>query len=140
MRRPCTTTREQPLLSSHSQRKDHAAAKTQHSHKKKKLLKKNLPPNKSLRAEVFTVEFYPVIVCVCSVAQSCPNLCNPMDCNPPGSSVHGIFEARILEWVAMASSRGCSQPRDQTHTSWSSCTGRQILSLPLRPPEKPSSI
>ena len=41
--------------------------------------------------------------------QSCPTLCNPMDCNPPDSSVHGIFQARILEWVAMLSSRGSSQ-------------------------------
>ena len=40
----------------------------------------------------------------------------------PGSSVHGIIQARILEWVAMPSSRGSSQPRDQTHVSWGSCT------------------
>ena len=39
-------------------------------------------------------------VCVCVCAQSCPTLCNPVACNPPGSSVHGIFQARILEWVA----------------------------------------
>ena len=42
--------------------------------------------------------------------QLCPTLCNPMDCSPPGSSVHGILQARILEWVAMPSSRGSSQP------------------------------
>ena len=42
--------------------------------------------------------------------------CNPMDCSPPGS-VHGIFQARIMEWVAMPSSRGSSQPRDQTQVS-----------------------
>ena len=47
-----------------------------------------------------------------SVAQSCLTLCNPIDCSPPGSSVHGILQARILEWVAMSSSRGSSQPRD----------------------------
>ena len=46
--------------------------------------------------------------------QSCPTLCNRMDCNPPGSSVHGILQARILEWVAMPSSRGSFQPRDPT--------------------------
>ena len=45
--------------------------------------------------------------------QSCPTLCDPMDCSPPGSSVHGILQARILEWVAISSSRGSSQPRDQ---------------------------
>ena len=53
----------------------------------------------------------------------CLTLCNPMDYSPPGSSVHGIFQARILEWVAISSSR----PRDQTHISCISCTGRQIL-------------
>ena len=36
------------------------------------------------------------------VAQSCPTLCDPMDCSPPGSSIHGIFQARILEWVAIS--------------------------------------
>ena len=44
--------------------------------------------------------------------QSCPALCNPMDCSPPGSSVHGIFQARILECVAISFSRRSSQPRD----------------------------
>ncbi|MES6266278.1 hypothetical protein U6R57_12305, partial [Cutibacterium acnes] len=51
------------------------------------------------------------------VAQSCPTLCDPMDCSPPGSSVHGILQARILEWVAISFSRGSSQPRDQTQVS-----------------------
>ena len=59
-----------------------------------------------------------------SVAQSCPTLCNPMDCSPPCSSVHVIFQARILEWVAISFSRGSSRPRDWTHVS---CTGRRIL-------------
>ena len=58
------------------------------------------------------------------VTKSCPILCDPMDCSPPGSSVHGIFQAEILEWVAMLSSRGSSQPRDRTHVF---CIGRQIL-------------
>ena len=48
------------------------------------------------------------------VAQLCPTLCNPMDCSPRGSSVHGILQARILEWVAVPFSRGSSRPRDQT--------------------------
>ena len=51
------------------------------------------------------------------VAQSCPTLCNPRDCSPPGSSVHGILQTRILEWVAMPSSRGSSQPRNRTQVS-----------------------
>ena len=51
-------------------------------------------------------------VCAClSAAQSCLSLCNPMDCNPPGSSVHRIFQARILEQVVMPYSRGASQAR-----------------------------
>ena len=51
------------------------------------------------------------------VAQSCPTLCNPMDCNLPSSSVHGIFQATILEWAAISFSTGSSQPRDQTQVS-----------------------
>ena len=51
------------------------------------------------------------------VTQSCPTLCDPMDCSPPGSSVHGILQARILEWVAIPFSRGSSQPRDHTQVS-----------------------
>ena len=59
--------------------------------------------------------------------QLCPTLCNPMNYSPPGSSIHGILQARILEWVAMPSSRGSSQPRDQTHVSYISCIGRWVL-------------
>ena len=51
------------------------------------------------------------------VVQSCPTLCDPMDCSLSGSSVHGILQARTLEWVAMPSSRGSSRPRDQTRVS-----------------------
>ena len=51
------------------------------------------------------------------VMQSCPTLCSPMDGSPPGSSVHGILQARILEWVVMPSSRGSFQPRDWTCVS-----------------------
>ena len=68
-----------------------------------------------------------VCVCVCSVIQSCLTLCNPMHCISPVSSVHEIFQAKILEWVAISSSRGSSQPRAWT---WVSCVfliGRQIL-------------
>ena len=63
----------------------------------------------------------------CCCAQSYLTLCDPMDCSPPGSSVRGILQARILEWVAMPSSRGPSWPRDRTHVSYVSCTGRQVL-------------
>ena len=48
---------------------------------------------------------------LCSVTQLCL-FCDPMDCSPPGSSAHGVFQVRILEWIAISSSRGTSQPRD----------------------------
>ena len=51
------------------------------------------------------------------VAQLCPTLCNPMYCSLPHSSIRGIFQARILEWVAISFSRGSSQPKDQTQVS-----------------------
>ena len=53
----------------------------------------------------------------CLVTKSCPTLCDPMDCSPPGSSVYGISQARVLEWVAMPSSGASSQTRDQTRIS-----------------------
>ena len=53
---------------------------------------------------------------MCLVTQSCLTLCIPMDCSPPGSSVHRILQARTLAWVAMLSSRGSSQPRDKTQS------------------------
>ena len=58
-------------------------------------------------------------ICVCANSlQSCPALCDAMDCSLPDSSVYEILQLRILEWVAMPSSRGSSQPRDQTHVSY----------------------
>ena len=69
-----------------------------------------------------------VSLCVCAKSlQLCPTLCDPMDCSPPGSSVHGVLQARILEWVAMPSSRGSSWPRDRTCISHVYCIGRQVL-------------
>ena len=54
-------------------------------------------------------------------------LCDAMDCSPPGSSVHRIFQAKIVESVAISYSRGSSRPKDQNWVSWVSCIGRQIL-------------
>ena len=68
-----------------------------------------------------------VCLCVCSVAQSCLTLCDPMDSSPPGSSVRGIFQAGILEQVAIFSSRGSAWPRNRTQVSCVSCTGKWIL-------------
>ena len=77
------------------------------------------------------------------VAQLCPTLCNTMVCSLPGSSepgiLHVILQARMLEWVAMPSSKGSSQPRDQTHISYVSCIGRWILYHSLMPPGKPAT-
>ena len=68
----------------------------------------------------------------CSGAQSRPTLSDPTDCSPPGSSFHGVFQARVLERIAISSSRGSSRPRDQIHLS---C----VSSLPAEPSGKPKS-
>ena len=66
-------------------------------------------------------------VVLCLVSQSCLTLCDPVDYSPPGFSIHGIFQARILEWVAISYSRGSSWPRDQNCLlHW------QAYSLPLK--------
>ena len=61
------------------------------------------------------------------VTQSCSTLCDPMDYSLPGSSLHGILQARVLEWVAISSSRGSSWPRDQTHVSSVSCLAGRLF-------------
>ena len=70
--------------------------------------------------------FMSVWVCV-KLLQACLTLRDPMDCSPPGSSVHRILQARVLEWVAISSSRKSSQPRDRTHVSCISCIDRKVL-------------
>ena len=62
----------------------------------------------------------------CEVAQLCPTLCSPTDCSLPGSSIHGIFQARVLQWVAISFSRGSSRPRDRTLVS---CTAGRRFTL-----------
>ena len=65
--------------------------------------------------------------CTCAKSlRSCPTLCDPPDCSPAGSSVHGILQARILERVAVPSSRGSSRPGDGTCISYVSCDGGQV--------------
>ena len=70
---------------------------------------------------VFPVGMYR---CEVKIAQSCPTLCDPMDCSLPGSSVHGIFQATVLEWVAISFSRASARPRDWIRIS---CIDRRIL-------------
>ena len=74
-------------------------------------LKKSTVDVCSLRQNCLVKEY------VSEVTQSCPTLCDPMDCSLPGSLVHGIFQARILKWVAISFSRGSSWPRDRTQVS-----------------------
>ena len=80
---------------------------------------------------LFPDSYFCVRVCVCARAlkslQSCLSLCDPMDCSPLGSSVHGIPQARILEWVAMPSRRKSAGPKDQTIISCLSCMDRLFL-------------
>ena len=76
------------------------------------------------------------VLCCAKSLQSCPTLCDPMDCSLPGSFVHGILQARILEWVAMPSSRGSFWPRDWTCSSCASCIAGGFLTA--EPPGKPS--
>ena len=87
-------------------------------------LRKAIPKNAQSESEVF---------------QSCLNLCDSMDCSLPGSSIHGILQARVLEWVAISFSKGSSQPRDRTQVSriggrhfnlWTSCNAGDLGSIP----------
>ena len=66
---------------------------------------------------------YAATLLLCMPAQSCPTLCDPMDCSPSGSSVHESSQARILEWVVIALSKGSSWPSGRTHAS---CIGRHV--------------
>ena len=79
-------------------------------------------------SSVFSVEITVFSLCVCAKSlQSYLTLCNPMDWSPPGSSIHGIRWASILEWAAVPSSKASSWPRDWTCISYISCIGRQVL-------------
>ena len=77
--------------------------------------------------------------CVSGVLHKlCPTLFNPVGCSPPGSSVHGVLQARILEWLAVPSSRESSQCRDQIHISYFYLHWEVGLFLSLVPPGKPT--
>ena len=102
---------------------------------------KSLEKNKSTSDKIHSslYKFSSIsFICLCLslylyiIAQSCLTLCNPMDCSLTSSSVHGIFQARILEWVAIYFSKGSSQPRDRTQVSH-----MEEDSLLSEPPGKP---
>ena len=116
--------------------KEHNIVKQLYSNWKQELYKNPfwfLDPWNGL-AFIWTSVFHLCLkLCVCSVAQLCLTLCDPMDCSPPGSHVHGIFQAIILVWVDTFYSRGSSRSRDWTHMSCLSCTGRRFFTT--TPPE-----
>ena len=75
-------------------------------------------------------------VLMCLVAQLCPTLCDPLDCSPPGSSVHGIFQARIIEWVVIFCHPPGDLPNSGVEPLYVSCIGQAGSLLPV-PPGKP---
>ena len=78
------------------------------------------------------VGVYFTLLCMrAQLLQPCPALWDPVDGSPPGSSVHGILQARVLEWGAMPSSGGSSPPRDWTHTSCVSCVAGRFFTTEL---------
>ena len=105
-----------------NKRSPHTATKTQHSQKKSEHDNWIHEGKQNLNHTWYNFSFS--ALCCCLVAQSCPDSCDPMDYSLPGSSIPGISQARILEWIAISFSRGPSQPRNGTHVS---CTGRWIL-------------
>ena len=108
--------------------------------KKSQILNIQKDLNKSkdeLQKKVCVILSFGGTCCMLNHFSRVPIFCNPMDCILPGSSVHGILQARILEWVAISFSRGFFQPRDQTVLCllhW------QAHSLPLAPPGKPLTL
>jgi len=77
--------------------------------------------------EFSSISYYIHLLVLHECTQSCPALYNPMDCSLPGSCVHGILQARILEWVAVSFSRVSSQLRDQTQVSCITCTAGRFF-------------
>ena len=84
---------------------------------------KNCSPNQAIKNKPFPFQSHACMLSHFSHVW----LCDPTDCSPPGSSVHGVLQAGILEWVAMLFSRGSSWSRDWTWASYVSCIGRQVL-------------
>ena len=79
--------------------------------------KKSVSPLKRTEVLMHAITWVNCANVMSEFAQSCPTLCDPMDCSLPGSSIHGIFQAIVLEWIAISFSRGSSQPRDRTQVS-----------------------
>ena len=82
----------------------------------------------NLQISLLLLVIYLSLLCECTLSRFIRiQLCDPMDCSLPGSSVHGILQARILEGVVKPSSRRSLQPRDRTRASYVSCVGRWVL-------------
>ena len=111
-----------PLTTTRHYRSLLPAMKTQHSHKQKQN-----KPKKETNTHCKSTAVVDALV-----VKSCPTLCNPTDCSPPGSSIHGISQVRILEWIAISFSRGLPDPGIKVGSP-----ALKADSLPTEPPEKP---
>ena len=80
----------------------------------------------SLISNLISIICFILLCCYCLIDKKCPYFCDPMDYSLPGSSIHGISQARILEWVAISFSRGSSWPRDWTQVS---CIASRLLTI-----------
>ena len=122
---PSTDPKSDGITSLNTQRSIQVTVKTLFGKKNQKDWYKQERQNRNLKQR-----FWVITECMhahCSIAHSWLTLCDPKDYSPPWSFVHGIFQARILEWVAFSYSRGSSQTRDWIQVSWVSCTVTWIL-------------
>ena len=94
-------------------------------------------PLRHLRSSIMRLNEFALLCCAQSL-QSCPTLCSPTDCSPPGSSAHRILQARTLEWVAVPFPRGSSWPRDWSRAFCSSCIAGRFFTT--EPPRKPKWV
>ena len=106
------TTNQKPIIDAHTKIMKEYKQNSKDNHQIMRERTKEERNKKRLQNNALKINRIEIITCVCSVTQSCLTFCNPMNCSLPGSSVHEIFQARILEWVAISFSRGSSRPKD----------------------------
>ena len=97
-------------------------------------------PHPCLSDEVYVLVRSVSTLCQRLHIQSCLTVCDPMDCSPPGSSVHGISRARILEWATISPSRGSSPPRDPQLLDWQEGSLLKILTWEAHVLEKVENV